>query len=297
MSRSSTARGYCFTWNNYTDTTIDVLYEYFLNECDYMVIGKEIAPTTGTPHLQGYFHMTNTKTMSAIMKLMTQDGIALIKAKGSAQQNFDYCKKSGDWCEWGKRPSSAVNQCKLNNEHYKEWIDLSKAGDFAKCEELYPTLSIKYNSTMYRYASNYAVAPKELDGVCGEWWYGPKSTGKSTCAYALKPYLKAKNKWWNGYSPSDTRVVYIDELDHFHARWIGPDLKNWADKFPFSAETKGSTMIIRPPRLIVSSNYTIAELWSEDRELAGAIMDRFTVRMFETVYERPKIALITTFSK
>lgn len=288
--RATSARAYCFTWNNYNDHSIDSLREFYdAGHCDYIVFGKEIAPTTGTPHLQGYMHLKNSKTMSAVHKLISQDGIALIIAKGTANDNFKYCTEDGEFAEWGDRPSDAVSKCVENNAMYSHFIELSKNGDFTKIEELYPVLAVKHNSVMYRYASLHFPKPPELATVCGEWWFGPKSTGKSTLAMKLNPYVKAKNKWWNGFCPRLNPIVYIDEVDHFHAKWIGPDLKNWADKFPFNAETKGGWLYIRPPRLIVSSNYTFAELWAEDKELAGAIADRFTVRMFTTVYERPRI--------
>lgn len=41
-------RSWCFTHNNYTEE--DVL-RYDSLKCERIVVGKEVAPTTGTPHL------------------------------------------------------------------------------------------------------------------------------------------------------------------------------------------------------------------------------------------------------
>lgn len=38
-------------------------------------------------------------------------------------------------------------------------------------------------------------------------------------------------------------------------------LKNWADVYPFIAEKKGSSMMVRPKRIIVTSNYKIREIF------------------------------------
>lgn len=43
-----------FTVPNYTQKEVDVLQRMGKDECVYMCFGKEIAPTTGTPHLQGF---------------------------------------------------------------------------------------------------------------------------------------------------------------------------------------------------------------------------------------------------
>jgi len=46
-----TSRHYCFTLNNPTPEERNALASL---ECVYIVYGNEIAPTTGTPHLQGF---------------------------------------------------------------------------------------------------------------------------------------------------------------------------------------------------------------------------------------------------
>jgi len=51
MQRS---RKYVFTWNNYPPTYPGTLDDVL---CKYVVAAEELAPTTGTPHLQGkYFN-------------------------------------------------------------------------------------------------------------------------------------------------------------------------------------------------------------------------------------------------
>jgi len=52
VNPNAKARGWLFTWNNYPDTYRAALDEL---ECRYVCAGEEVAPTTGTPHLQGKF--------------------------------------------------------------------------------------------------------------------------------------------------------------------------------------------------------------------------------------------------
>lgn len=60
-------RGYCFTWNNPPDdysSVLDVI------DCRYIVAGEEVAPTTGTRHLQGYVYFRDTKTVAAVRRIL-----------------------------------------------------------------------------------------------------------------------------------------------------------------------------------------------------------------------------------
>jgi hypothetical protein len=71
-------------------------------------------------------------------------------------------------------------------------------------------------------------------------------------------------------------------MDDYPRRPLGDalqhHLKLWADRYPFTGETKGSSVIVEPGRLalVVTSNYDIDDCFSneEDRE---ALKRRFNV--------------------
>jgi len=56
-----------FTINNYNNEHIDMLRDLFVNNtAKYIIYGKEIAPGTGTPHLQGYLSLVKKTRVRTI---------------------------------------------------------------------------------------------------------------------------------------------------------------------------------------------------------------------------------------
>ena len=86
MERS---RAYVFTLNNYTEEDEKYLQEVL--QCRYIIYGRETAPETGTPHLQGYVYFNSARPFNAVRKLRKWH---IEKAKGDALQNGEYVKKT-----------------------------------------------------------------------------------------------------------------------------------------------------------------------------------------------------------
>ena len=72
------------------------------------VWGYEVAPTTGTPHLQGYLEFKRSYRINICNRLLPR--AAWVPAIADARQNYNYCTKSGnfdsigDWTAGGIIP-------------------------------------------------------------------------------------------------------------------------------------------------------------------------------------------------
>lgn len=95
------SRNWCFTWNNYTDKSIDVLKALFdSGEAEYLVFGKEVAPSTGTAHLQGCVRFKKKKRMKGVKNQINSD--AHFEVVNNMEAMIEYCKKDGDFEEYGE---------------------------------------------------------------------------------------------------------------------------------------------------------------------------------------------------
>ena len=88
------ARGWCFTINNFSEEEKNQISELIgsnLVKCG-IAETEHTGEGEGTPHIQGYIYFDNQQTFHRIRILL--GGRAHIEpAKGSPQQNFDYCSK------------------------------------------------------------------------------------------------------------------------------------------------------------------------------------------------------------
>lgn len=112
------ARRYCWTLNNPTDAE----QNYIRNHCNsfvYIVFGREVS-STGTPHLQGFFHSHDPISIHRAKILLGTQRVHLERARGTSLQASDYCKKDGDFDEFGVLASEQGKR--TDWDRYKEYV-------------------------------------------------------------------------------------------------------------------------------------------------------------------------------
>ena len=279
MSITSKYRAWVFTLNNYNGADEQHIQHMVKSLSRYIIYGREIAPETGTPHLQGYVYFHNQRQRKAVARLLPRARVE--PANGSAEANKTYCTKDGNFYEHGDIPmEKSLAQCKGgagNAARFGKAIEHARSGNIEKVRDEDPQMYLLHG---VRLESLYAPEVGPMDGeLLHEWWCGPSGSGKSRLLWELYPkhFPKALNKWWDGYRFQD--VVAIEEWSPKND-CTASSLKRWADRYPFPGEIKGGCLQqLRPLKVIVLSNYTPQQCFLNSEDLQP-ILRRFTVIHF-----------------
>lgn len=124
--------------------------------------------------------------------------------------------------------------------------------------------------------------PMNMETTRGIWYWGGPGLGKShkvrTDEKSL--FVKPQNKWWDGYQGEE--AVLIDDFD-LKGECLSHYLKIWTDKWSCTGEIKGGTIPLNFKRFYVTSNYSIEQVFPDDKVLQEAIRRRFKVTHFDSL--------------
>lgn len=260
MAPNDRSRNWTFTLNNPTEEQVPTTLRSKHMRC--IAFAREIAPGTGTPHLQGFVCYTNLKSFKLVKKDFPSCHLEIMK--GSIAQNVEYISKENRPTVIGDLPMTQAQKGAANKKIFDDAWEAAKANDM---DAIPAHLRLRFYGTLKRIAKDFMVRPDPLDELSNEWIHGPTGTGKSRHTRERFPdaYYKMANKWWDGYQGED--VVVIEDFDAIHDK-LGYHLKIWADYGAFLAETKGGVLTIRPKKFVITSNYTIREIWNEENTAA-----------------------------
>lgn len=140
---NDTRSRWVLTLNNYTDDDV----AQWTNVCSdelvvrYAIYGKEVGEA-GTPHLQGFVILQQPARLTAVKNLFG-DRIHAEFAKGTSKQAATYCKKEGDFVEFGSFPGSQGKRSDI--DEFVEWVKAQerKPSQRAIANE-WPTIWVRY---------------------------------------------------------------------------------------------------------------------------------------------------------
>ncbi|AIX11623.1 capsid [Bat associated cyclovirus 12] len=251
-----TVRRFVFTWNNYTSEDYDKCCEFIKSNCRYGIVGKEIAPTTGCPHLQGFCNLHKPMRFGAIKKHL-HNSIHIEKANGSDEDNKKYCSKSGETFEQG-HPHKQGERTDLQSCI----SDIQSGATIKKIAEDHPAVFIRYHRGIREYIRT--VMPiKERDFKTEVYYYwGPPGSGKSKRALeeakqrGTSIYYKPRGLWWDGYQQHDCVII-----DDFYG-WIKYDeMLKIMDRYPYKVQIKGGFEEFTSKYIWITSNVDTDDLY------------------------------------
>lgn len=262
---------FIFTYNNYTAQGEEELKGWLALHAKYAVYGHEIAPSTGTPHLQGYISLRKKMRMTTLQGKMREINVnlSLQVAKASANENRVYCTKADkdNFFECGD-----INHCSSVRSDLREVTEQIAAGK--RLYEIYEsnrTCFIQYHSGIKSAVAleEKILCPKVRNDLTVSVFYGEAGTGKShraveICNAGKLDYFFCNSPqggvvWWDGYDREP--AVIIDDFKG----WIKPhDLWRILDKWELRLPTKGSIRYAFYTHVFITSNYPPLSWYSDE---------------------------------
>ena len=262
------SRAWCWTWNNPEASADKWLQTETRSGAIYACWEHEVAPSTGTPHIQGYWYFQNPRSLAGVKKLIY--GAHFEIAKGSPEQNRAYCSKEagvehferGTLPQQGKRSDiQTIKEMIKKGATMPEIIEVATSYQAIKGAELI----MKYQSDT------------ERDPPTVHWFYGPTGTGKTRTAVELsRPdmWISSRNlKWWDGYWGQKNVI-----LDDFRRDFCDfAELLRILDRYPIRVETKGSSVQLRATTIFITSPYRPEEVYQgQTKEKMDQLLRRIT---------------------
>jgi len=170
----SYAKHWCFTLNNPTDDEKHLLHthgeEIGLEDGDplfsYLIFGREVGES-GTPHLQGFFILSKKARIPQIKQIPGLERCHLEMARGTPTQAATYCKKDGDFDEYGSIPLvGTANQW----ETFRDWVkDQPEAPTLRDVWEAFPSLAARYKGAVMDCIELFGNRPTLVEGNLRMW--------------------------------------------------------------------------------------------------------------------------------
>ena len=135
--------------------------------------------------------MSSSAVRKQSLLLLSSSSLDYVEqCKGSAASNIAYCKKEGNWTEWGTPPKSSEEAGQMEKDRWALARANARKRNF---DEIPDDIYIKHYSAIKRIAAESQQDIEPLSNVCGYWLWGDAGTGKSTLCSSSCPWCLSQS--------------------------------------------------------------------------------------------------------
>lgn len=210
----------------------------------------------GTKHIQGCVSFQDAKTWEQVKAKFPGAYVAALIS--SLQKATEYCTKDDTRNTAESFGPTVLGALPAQVQGLR--TDLQRLADFIKTGATEKSIFEEFPEEYLRYDRGIGKAGKfywrpRTEKTVVHWHYGPTGTGKSLWARDTFPdaYWKdtEDHKWWDGFVSGQTVI-----LDEFRSSWCPYKyLLRLFDRYPMTGQTKGSTVQLNMPYIIVTTPY------------------------------------------
>lgn len=234
---------------------------------EYMIYQEELAPTTGTHHLQGFIRFTRRIPFASIAVSLSGLSPHLEVARGTPAENRKYCSKDtfpgAERYEYGVCPVQERGK-RTDIVALRDGVKEGKSFlELADDEVILPTLA--RHMGFYQRLLQEAAPKIHRPNIAVRFCVGPAGTGKSTCAGLFDteldayPYDRALNGFWDGYTGQ--KSVIFDEMSG--AVMSPTEFNRVCDKGPYRVNVKNGSAWLAAEDIRITANYMPEFWWKE----------------------------------
>lgn len=238
---------------------------YEETKATYCVGQLEKGNETEHLHIQFFLNFKLAARIARITKVDKRIHVEKVKVNNGADK---YCMKEDTRVagplEFGIKPVEVNKKV--------DWEMVWKTAKEGNLEKIPASIRVIHYNKLKQIAKD-NLELKDCNHLRGIWIYGPAGAGKSRWVREhCKPlYPKLCNKWWDGYQGEP--YVVMDDVMPEH-KVLSQQFKIWSDRYDCILETKGGAVHSQYEWFIVTSQYCIDEVFTEDRD-RDAIHRRF----------------------
>lgn len=261
-------------------------------ELEFFGFAQETAPSTGTPHLQGFFIFKKPRAFGAVKKDLARDehwrGAHIEVMVQPLSVNLKYCTKEKPLTVLcGAVPEDGFKDDDGGSDISRAYA-LAQRGEFDELGRRYTEIYLRYYSALHAEGRRHPqpeYIPPHRERALNFWIWGTTGTGKTRGVDEyFGPHNVAKcppGSQERELSFSGQRVYFMDDFDHETARscklqWM----KQVTDHGPFAANYRyaHSRRMIRPEIVVITSNHRFEDVYGHLRaEDRNALARRFTI--------------------
>jgi len=237
----------------------------------YLIIGREMCPKTENIHKQIYIEFKTNQRFNSLKKRYPTCHFE--KRIGTGFEASEYCKKDGDYTEYGE----------LSQPEQGKRTDLEEISDKIKKNVNMKDIAEEHSSSYIKYNKG-ITALKNI--LCKKrnfmpeviWIWGKAGTGKTRKATEYGDYYiwNGDANWWDGYYGEPN--IIIDDISTIREMSRGFFLK-FCDRYPQRLPIKGGFIENTAERIIFTSNYHWSKVFGNADEIKRRISQTIGIGM------------------